>query len=138
MFVVSTQCYEDYGYRVKPKGGREIIVEGTLADANAVADLVADDMEHVLCITKVNDDYESDFVKSQREYDIGDTIYLDPVVRKGANGNYYLKRGYIVGSMCKGTQYDHLVGKFSGWVDNLNTGECVCRMEGDTKLPLEN
>jgi len=33
--------------------------------------------------------------------------------------------------------YPELAGKFNGWVDNLTTGECVCRMVGENKLPLE-
>ena len=38
MYLISTQCYEDYGYRVKAKGGRDILVEqGYREDAEAVA-----------------------------------------------------------------------------------------------------
>jgi hypothetical protein len=33
--------------------------------------------------------------------------------------------------------YPDMVGKFNGWVDDLTTGKCVCRMVGDEKLPLE-
>lgn len=134
MFLVSTQCYEDYGYRVKPKGGRDILVEGTVEDANAVADLIVDEFEHILGVAEVADDYESDFVKSQKEYAAWDTIYLDPVVRKGKNGNYYLKRGYIVGK-----SFDSpLAGKFHGYVDNLNTGDCVMEIRGEERILKEN
>ena len=134
MFLVSTQCYEDYGYRVKPKGGRDILVEGTVEDANAVADLIMDEFEHILGVAEVADDYESDFVKSQKEYAAWDTIYLDPVVRKGKNGNYYLKRGYIVGK-----SFDSpLAGKFHGYVDNLNTGDCVMEIRGEERILKEN
>ena len=135
MYLISTQCYEDYGYRMKPKGGRDIIVEqGYLEDAEAVAKLICtDEFEVLLDITEVDADYESDFVKSQKEYGAWDTIYLDPVVRRGRNGDYYLKRGYIVG---KG--FDHeLAGKFHGWVDNLNTGECVMEIRGDERIMKE-
>jgi hypothetical protein len=133
MFLVSTQCYEDYGYRVKAKGGRDILVEGTLEDANAVADLIRDEFEHIIDVEEVADDYESDFVKSQKEYAAWDTIYLDPVVRKGKNGNYYLKRGYIVGK-----SFDSpLAGKFHGYVDNLNTGECVMELRGEERILKE-
>lgn len=134
MFLVSTQCYEDYGYRVKPKGGRDILVEGTVEDAAAVADLIRDEFEHILDVAEVADDYESDFVKGQKEYAAWDTIYLDPVVRKGKNGNYYLKRGYIVGK-----SFDSpLAGKFHGYVDNLNTGDCVMEIRGEERILKEN
>jgi len=132
MYVIHTQCYEDYGYRVKPKGGREIMVEqGYLSDAEAVANLIADEFEHILDICEVDSDYESDFVKSQKEYGGDwDTIYLDPVVRRGRDGSYYLKRGYMVGK-----SFDSpLAGKFHGWVDNLNTGECVMEIRGDERI----
>lgn len=133
MYLVTTQCYEDYGYRVKAKGGREILVEGTLEDASAVADLIRDEMEHIIGVQPVADDYESEFVKSQKEYGSWDTIYLDSVVRKGKSGDYYLKRGYIVGK-----SFDTpLAGKFCGWVDNLNTGKCVMKIEDTVKTPIE-
>lgn len=133
MYLISTQCYEDYGYRVKAKGGRDIIVEGTLEDAYAVKELIADEMEHVLGIAPIEEGYESDFVKSQKEYGGWDTIYLDPVVRKGKSGDYYLKRGYIVG---KGFD-SQLAGKFCGWVDNLTTGKCVLKIEDTVRTPIE-
>lgn len=137
MFAIITQCYEDYGYRVKAKGGREIVVESDdLRDAEAVAELIADEFEHILDIVSVEPGFESDFVKSQREYNPEDTIYLDPVVRKGKNGDFYLKRGYQV-SQWVGDGYEHLRGKFYGYVDNLNTGECVCRIEDTQKFALE-
>jgi hypothetical protein len=132
MFLISTQCYEDYGYRVKAKGGRDILVEGTIDDARVVADLIADEMEHILGIGEVADDYESDFVKSQKEYASWDTIYLDDVVRKGKSGEYFLKRGYIVGE----TFDSPLAGKFCGWVDNLNTGKCVLKIEDTVRTPI--
>lgn len=133
MYLITTQCYEDYGYRVKAKGGRDILVDGTLEDASAVADLIRDEMEHIIDVAPVADDYESDFVKSQKEYGSWDTIYLDSVVRKGKSGQYYLKRGYIVG-----TSFDSpLAGKFCGWVDNLNTGKCVMKIEDTVKTPIE-
>lgn len=133
MYLITTQCYEDYGYRVKAKGGRDILVEGTLEDAYAVKELIADEMEHVIGIEPVEEGYESEFVKSQKEYASWDTIYLDSVVRKGKSGDYYLKRGYIVGK-----SFDSpLAGKFCGWVDNLNTGKCVAKIEDTVKTPIE-
>ena len=137
MFAIITQCYEDYGYRVKAKGGREIIVESDdYKDAYSVSKLIEDEFEHILDIVSVEPGFESDFVKSQKEYNPDDTIYLDPVVRKGKNGDFYLKRGYIV-SQWIGEGYEHLRGKFCGWVDNLNTGECVLKIEGDKRERLE-
>ena len=91
------------------------------------------EMEHIIDVAPVADDYESDFVKSQKEYGSWDTIYLDSVVRKGKSGDYYLKRGYIVGK-----SFDSpLAGKFCGWVDNLNTGKCVMKIEDTVKTPIE-
>ena len=132
MFVIETQCYEDYGYRVKAKGGRSIIVEqGYRSDAEAVAELIADEFEVILDIREVDADWESDYVKDQKEY--GGTVYLDPVVRRSRNGDYFLKRGYIVGSHVRGGEFAELEGKFVGWVDNLNTGKCVLKIEGDKR-----
>lgn len=136
MFLISTQCYEDYGYRVKAKGGRDILVEqGYRKDAEAVADLIADEFEHILGIEEVGADYESEFVKSQREMDPEgyDTLYLDPVVRRGKSGDYYLKRGYVVGKAFD----SKLAGQFFGYVDNLNTGKCVMEIRGDERIKKE-
>ena len=47
-----------------------------------------------------------------------------------------MKRGYIVGGWQKGSEYEHLVGKFVGNVDNLSTGKCVLKIEGDTRTSL--
>jgi hypothetical protein len=47
-----------------------------------------------------------------------------------------LERGYVVGGFQK-DNYPELVGKFHGWVDDLTTGECKCRIVGTEKLPLE-
>ena len=132
MFVIETQCYEDYGTRIKAKGGRSIVVEqGYRADAEAVAELIEDEFEVVLDIREVDADWESDYVKDQKEY--GGTVYLDPVVRRSRNGDYFLKRGYIVGSHVRGGEFAELEGKFVGWVDNLNTGKCVLKIEGDKR-----
>lgn len=137
MFVIETQCYEDYGYRIKAKGGRSIVLDaGSRADAEAVANLIADEFEVILDIREVEATWVSDFVKDQLEWDCGSTVYLDPLVRQGKNGDYFLKRGYIVGSHVRGTESAELEGKFCGWVDNLNTGECVLKIEGDKRERL--
>ena len=136
MFVIETQCYEDYGTRIKAKGGRSIIVEqGYRSDAEAVAQLIEDEFEVVLDIIEVDTDWESDYVKSQKEY--GGLVYLDPVVRRSRNGDYFLKRGYIVDPRENRPEFKHLAGEFVGWVDNLNTGVCVLRIEGDTRERLD-
>ena len=63
-------------------------------------------------------------------------MYLDSVIKKGKSGDWYMKRGYIVGGFQKGTEHEHLVGKFYGHVDNLTTGKCVMHIEGDKKTLL--
>lgn len=139
MYVIETQCYEDYGYRVKAKGGRSIIVEqGYRSDAEAVARLIENEFEVVLDIIEVDAGWESDFVKCQREWDTFSTIFLDPVVRRGRNGDYYLKRGYICGDDVKSNpRCAHLAGKFIGWVDNLSKDECVLYIEGDKRESIK-
>jgi len=136
MFVIETQCYEDYGYRIKAKGGRSIMCEvDTLEEAEAIATMIADEFEHILDIREEADDFVSQFVQDQREYGEG-AIYLDPVVRRGKSGCYYLKRGYDLVRSYNDT-YKHLEGKFIGWVDNISTGECVLKIEGDERTRLQ-
>jgi hypothetical protein len=136
MFVIETQCYEDYGYRIKAKGGRSILVEtGYRPDAEAVARLIEDEFEHIIDIREEDANYESWLVKSQKEMnDL--VVYLDPVVRRGRSGDFYLKRGYLVNEDERREEFKHLAGQFVGWVDNLNTGKCVCKIEGDKRTPL--
>ena len=75
----------------------------------------------------------------QKEYDPHgwDTIYLDPVIRRGKNSHWFMKRGYIAGKHLEDDEkFGHLAGKFVGWVDNLTTGECVLKIEGDKRGTL--
>lgn len=136
MFVIETQCYEDYGYRIKAKGGRSIICEvDTREEAEAIASMIADEWEHILGIHEESEDWESEYVKSQREYE-DNVVYLDPIVRRSTkSGCYYLKRGYLL-NRTNTPEYEHLVGKFIGWVDNISTGECVLKIEGDERESL--
>lgn len=150
--VIQTMCRENYAahngftgdFHWKNKPGSTYIVESVdPAEVNKVASLIEDEpndvhYEYIVDQFEADDDYESEFVKSQKEYDPEgfDTLYCDNVIRKGANGHWYMKRGYVVGNMMKDS-YPELVGKFNGWVDDLTTGECKCRIVGTEKLPLE-
>jgi hypothetical protein len=150
--VIQTMCRENYAahngftgdFHWKNKPGSTYIVESTdPAEVAEVVSLIEDEpndvhYEYIVDRFMADDDYESEFVKSQKEYDSEgfDTLYCDNVVRKGNNGHWYMKRGYVVGKMMKDS-YPELVGKFNGWVDDLTTGECKCRIVGTEKLPLE-
>ena len=150
--VIQTMCMENYAahqgfdgnFRWKNKPGSTYIVESTdPAEIAEVEALIVDEpndvhYEYTVDRFEAPEGFESEFVKSQKEYDPEghDTLYCDNVVRKGANGHWYMKRGYVVGGFQK-DNYPDLVGKFHGWVDDLTTGECKCRIVGDEKLPLE-
>ena len=139
MFVIETQVYEDYGTRIKPKGGRSIRCEvANREEAEAVASIIEHEFEHILDIDERPENWESQFVTSQRAYnDHGDTVYLDPVVRRSEkNGCYYLQRGHIMGNFVD-DEFDHLKGKFCGFVDNISTGVCVLRIEGDDRTRID-
>lgn len=138
MFVIETQVYEDYGTRIKPKGGRTIRCEvGTRDEAEKIASIIADEFEHILDIDERPDDWESKYVTWQREDRDGSTLYLDPVVRRSEkNGCYYLQRGHIMGDFVD-DEFDHLKGKFCGFVDNISTGVCVLRIEGDNRTRVD-
>ena len=60
-------------------------------------------------------------------------MYLDNVIRRGKSGDWYMKRGYIVGGFQKGTNFEHLVGKFVGNIDNLTKGKCVMKVTDNEK-----
>lgn len=152
-FVIETAIRENYAAHNddwdgvsaywKNKGGSTYVVEASNYDeASSVIDLVTSSNnayeENFFDCYQVEDDFESEFVKSQKEYDPKgwETLYLDNVIRKNSKGDWYMKRGYIVGGFQEGTEYEHLVGKFVGNVDNLSTGECVLKIEGDTRTKL--
>lgn len=153
-FVIETQIRENYASHDsdwdgvseywKNKGGNTYIVEAeTAEEAKTVIPLVTDSNnsfeENFLDFFSCDDNFQSEFLKSQKEYDTDgwDTLYLDKVIRKGKkSGDWYMKRGYIVGGFQKGTEYEHLVGKFVGNVDNLSTGKCVLKIEGNERTTL--
>ena len=81
----------------------------------------------------LGDDEDTEFVKNQKEYGGDwDTIYLPSELKKNSKGVWFEKRGYMVGK-----SFDSpLAGKFCGWIDNLATGECIMKIEGDTRTPI--
>ena len=156
-FVVKTYTMENYAshcddwdgttFRWKNKPGSNYIVEAAdLVSVREVIDLICKEsdtyIEKVDSVKMVeSSDHETDYVKKQREYDPDgwDTLYLDPVIRRGKNSHWYMKRGNIVGQCVKhdSDEYAHLAGKFYGWVDNLNTGKCVLKIEGDERTEIK-
>jgi hypothetical protein len=156
-FVVKTYTMENYAshcddwdgttFRWKNKPGSNYIVEAAdLVSVREVIDLICKEsdtyIEKVDSVKMVeSSEHETDYVKKQREYDPDgwDTLYLDPVIRRGKNSHWYMKRGNIVGQCVKhdSDKYAHLAGKFYGWVDNLNTGKCVLKIEGDKRIEVE-
>lgn len=81
----------------------------------------------------LGDDEDTEYVKQQKEYGSDwDTLYLPTELKKNSKGVWFQKRGYIVGKMQQ-DNYPELVGKFCGWVDNLITGKCVLKIQGDNK-----
>ena len=152
-FVIETAIRENYAAHNddwdgvseywKNKGGNTYIVEAdTAEEAKSVIPLVTDSSnafeENFFDFFPCDETFESEFVKSQKEFDPKgwETLYTDNLIRKNKKGDWYMKRGYIVGEFQKGTQYEHLVGKFVGNVDNLSTGECVLKIEGDTRTHI--
>ena len=152
--VIQTMCRENYAahngftgeFYWKNKPGSTYIIESTDRDeVNEVASLIHEEYndvhyEEIVDQFEADDDYESEFVKSQKEYDPEgwDTLYLDRIVRKGKDGHWYMKRGYIVGGFNKERpEFAHMVGKFVGNVDDLTTGKCVLKIEGDQRTRLD-
>lgn len=142
MFMITTQCFEDYGHRVKPKGGRTILVETDYRpDAEKVANLIGDEFEHIMAIDEMDMGNYLEEMMYHDEMNELNGIYaptrdIDPVVRRGRNGDFYLKRGYYVNRDEDRPEFKHLAGKFVGWVDNLNTGKCVMKIEGEKRTRL--
>ena len=152
--LIETSCRENYAahngftgeYAWKNKPGSYYMVEGSTMEEvkREVAPLIDEEpndvhFEYIDSITEVEDDHKSWFQKSQEEYDEDgwDTLYLDSVIRKGRNGHWYLKRGYIAGMFNKDCpEFAHLAGKFIGWVDDLTTGKCVLKIEDTKRTPI--
>ena len=152
--LIETSCRENYAahngftgeFYWKNKPGGYYIVEGASVDVveKEVVPLLDEEpndvhYEYVTNVAEVDDDYESWFLKSQKEYDPKgwDTLYLDTIIRKGKNGDWFKKRGYIAGMFNQDREeFKHLSGKFIGWVDNLTTGKCVMKIEGDERATV--
>lgn len=161
--IIEMQNEENYdahngfcgSYRWKYKFGLTYSINvdldyGDERDAHIISDLI----EEVTPLITVNDNYMRSYiatwyvlgdnedtrnVKGQKEQDpngVG-TLYLPIELKKNSKGVWFQKRGHVVGSWQEGTEWSHLVGKFFGWVDNLTTGECLFRLEGDERKPLE-
>ena len=155
-YVIQTMCRENYAahngftgeFAWKNKPGSTYIVDASTSEevdevVNLIEDAPNDTMyEYVTDRFTAEDDYKSDFYKSQLEYEgqPGEawmTIYTDNLIRKGKNGDWYMKRGYYAGMFNETREeFKHLAGKFIGWVDNLTTGETVCQIVDDKKVPL--
>lgn len=155
--VIRTICNENYAahngfdgnfhWKVKP-GSTYVIDSVDAAEVNEVAALINEEYndihyEEIVERFTADDDYQSDFLKSQIEYEGAPgeaymSIYMDNIVRKGKSGAWYMKRGYVAGMFNKERpEYAHLAGKFVGWVDNLTTGKCVLKIEDNVKTPIE-
>ena len=148
VYVIKTEALENYAahengfdgkYYWKSKAGSTYVVEGveSLSAASEVIKYITTPdsdvyRETVVDMFEAEDGYESQFVKSQKEYDLGDAVYLDNVVRKGNDGYWYQKRGYICGDFVA-EEFAHLKGKFVGFIDNLTLGKCVMKIEGDKR-----
>ena len=77
--LISTQVYENYGYRWKAKGGSDYVVKNV--DECDMIDVIVDRVrgkieqdnegfrENIIGYSVVADDYLTDFEKSQLEYD---------------------------------------------------------------------
>ena len=150
--VVQTMVWENYAAasddwdgketRWKTKSGHTYIIESTVEeDVNEAVALIEDEpnntcYEFVVDRFVADDDYESPFVRYQRSLDpeCWDTLYLDSTVRKGASGDWYMKRGYIAGLFnLDRPEFAHLAGKECSWIDNLTKGKCVLKIEGDKR-----
>ena len=146
VYVIVTDVQENYAahengfngeYRWKTKSGSTYIVEGvrSFEEAEQVIPFITtpdsdEYRETVMAMFEADDDYQSSFVKDQLEYEPDTTLYCDNVIRKGKDGNWYMKRGHIVGQYVH-ESFAHLKGKFVGFVDNLTLGKCVRKIEGD-------
>ena len=144
-FIITTNRSENYAahegfdgtYAWKAKTGSNYIVHAqSKEEAEEVRCLIEkkDDYE-ILTIDsffEVSDDFESDIVKWQKESPTSRVIYVDHEIKKGGDGHWYKKRGYIVTQFVE-SSYAHLIGKFCGYVDDLTLGKCVMKIEGDVR-----
>lgn len=144
-FAITTSLLENYAahnefdgtYSWKTKTGSTYIVHAkSREEAEEVRSLIEvdDDYEKTTIETfdEVGDDFESNIVKWQKERGVSRVFYIDDEIKKGKSGNWYRRRGQIVGQLVD-EKYSHLIGKFVGYVDNLTLGKCVLEIEGDKR-----
>ena len=75
--LITTQVYENYGYRWKPKGGSDYVVKGFKGDATAAVMALRSQIEQdneayretVIDFRLVADDYLTEFEQSQLDYE---------------------------------------------------------------------
>lgn len=148
--IIEMQDEENYAahegfvgeYRWKYKFGSTYVINNV--DVNNL-DALVDEVKPFICEDNdyfksyiatwyvLGDDEDTEYVKQQKEYGGDwDTLYLPTELKKNSKGVWFQKRGYIVGKMQQ-DNYPELVGKFCGWVDNLITGKCVLKIEGDNR-----
>lgn len=144
-FAIKTNVQENYAahngfkgaYAWKAKTGSNFIIYAEdETEAQEVKKFIEEKDDYFIVeidsFVEVSQDFVSDLVKWQEEHELGNIIHLDTEYKKGKSGDWYRKRGYRVGNHVDKT-YQHLVGKFVGYVDNMTTGICVQKIEGDHK-----
>ena len=75
--LITTQVYENYGYRWKPKGGNDYVVKGFKGDATQAVMCLRSQIEEdneayretIIDFRLVKDDYLTEFEQSQLDYE---------------------------------------------------------------------
>ena len=145
-FVITTSVQENYAahngfegtYAWKAKSGSNFIIHAeNEKEAQEVQKFIEQKDDYFIVavdsFVEVSQNFVSDLVKWQEEHHVGNVIHLDTEYKKSKNGDWYRKRGYRVSNHAD-ESYQHLVGKFVGYVDNMTVGICVQKIEGDHKF----
>ena len=147
--IIEMQDEENYAahegftgsYRWKYKFGSTYVINNVDAEFDALVEevkpFICEDNDYfksyIATWYVLGDNEDTEYVKQQKEYGGDwDTLYLPTELKKNSKGVWFQKRGYIVGKMQQ-ENYADLVGKFCGWVDNLITGKCVLKIQGDNR-----
>jgi hypothetical protein len=147
--IIEMQDEENYAahegftgsYRWKYKFGSTYVINNVDAEFDALVEevkpFICEDNDYfksyIATWYVLGDNEDTEYVKQQKEYGGDwDTLYLPTELKKNSKGVWFQKRGYIVGKMQQ-ENYPDLVGKFCGWVDNLITGKCVLKIQGDNR-----
>jgi hypothetical protein len=147
--IIEMQDEENYAahegfvgeYRWKYKFGSTYVINNVDAEFDALVEevkpFICEDNDYfksyIATWYVLGDNEDTEYVKQQKEYGGDwDTLYLPTELKKNSKGVWFQKRGYIVGKMQQ-DNYPELVGKFVGWVDNLITGKCVLKIEGENR-----